>query len=304
VSLPPEDLPVTEQANPATAGLDQLTTGEMLALIHSQDADVAAAVRSAIPEVARAVDLIADRLSSGGRLFYVGAGTSGRIGLLDAAEWGPTFGTRPGIVGAIIAGGPGAAVEVAANVEDEADLGAAEPAGHGATARDVVLGITASGSTPYVLGALRAARALGAATISIACNPGAPIAALSDIAIVAVTGPEVIAGSTRMKAGTAQKMILNMLSTAVNVKLGKVFGNLMVDIQPLNQKLVERARRIVAEATGVPPAAAAALLAAAGGNVKAAVVMAVTGVDLSEAQRRLERAGGFVRVAIEGGEQP
>lgn len=301
MSLPPEDLPVTEQSNPATAGLDQLSTEEMLALIHAQDADVAAAVHSALPEIVRAVDLIAERVGSGGRLFYAGAGTSGRIGLLDAAEWRPTFGTPVGTVRAIIAGGTMASVESAADVEDDEQTGAADLRAGGVSAGDVVIGITASGATPYVLGVLRAAREAGAATVSIACNPRAPVAALSDVAIVAVTGPEVIAGSTRMKAGTAQKMILNMLSTAVNVKLGKVFGNLMVDIQPLNQKLMERARRIVAEATGVSPADAATLLDAAGGNVKAAVVMAVTGVDLPEAQRRLERAGGFVRAAIEGG---
>jgi N-acetylmuramic acid 6-phosphate etherase len=301
VSHPPDDLPITEQANLATAGLDQLSTEDMLALIHAQDAEVAEAVRPALPEIARAVDLVAGRLSSGGRLFYAGAGTSGRIGLLDAAEWRPTFGTVPETVRAIIAGGTMASVEAAADVEDDEQAGAMDLRDAGVSSGDVVVGITASGGTPYVLGALRAAREAGAATISIACNPVAPVAALSDIAIVAVTGPEVIAGSTRMKAGTAQKMILNMLSTAVNVKLGKVFGNLMVDIQPLNQKLIERARRIVAEATGVPDADAAALLDAAGGSVKAAVVMAVTGVDFPEAQRRLERAGGFVRVAIEGG---
>jgi N-acetylmuramic acid 6-phosphate etherase len=301
VSLPPEELPVTEQANPATAGMDQLTTEEMLALIHSQDAEVAAAVRAALAEIARAVDLIADHLNRGGRLFYAGAGTSGRIGLLDAAEWRPTFGTAPGTVRAIIAGGTAASVEAAADVEDDEQAGAMDLREGGVLSGDVVLGITASGGTPYVLGALRAARAAGAATVSVACNPIAPVAALSDVAIVAVTGPEVIAGSTRMKAGTAQKMILNMLSTAVNVKLGKVFGNLMVDIQPLNQKLLARARRIVAEATGVSAADAAALLDASGGNVKAAVVMAVTGVDFPEAQRRLQRARGFVRAAIEGG---
>jgi N-acetylmuramic acid 6-phosphate etherase len=300
VSHPPDDLPITEQANLATAGLDQLSTEDMLALIHAQDAEVAEAVRPALPEIARAVDLVAGRLSSGGRLFYAGAGTSGRIGLLDAAEWRPTFGTVPEMVRAIIAGGTMASVEAAADVEDDEQAGAMDLRDAGVSSGDVVVGITASGGTPYVLGALRAAREAGAATISIACNPVAPVAALSDIAIVAVTGPEVIAGSTRMKAGTAQKMILNMLSTAVNVKLGKVFGNLMVDIQPLNQKLIERARRIVAEATGVPDADAAALLDAAGGNVKAAIVMAVTGVDFPEAQRRLERAGGFVRTAIEG----
>ncbi len=299
MSLQSDDLPPTEQANPASAALDRLSTADIVALINAEDATVAAAVQAALPDVVRAVDLIVARFTAGGKLFYVGAGTSGRIGLLDAAEWGPTFGTSPGVIGALIAGGPGAAVEVAADVEDEADLGATEIAARGVSARDVVLGITASGRTPYVLGALRTARDLGAATISVACNPASPIGSLSDVAIVAVTGPEVIAGSTRMKAGTAQKVILNMISTAVNVKLGKVFGNLMVDVRPLNQKLLERARRIVTEAAGVSPEEAARLLDASGGNVKAAIVMAATGLDLTEVLLRLERAGGFVRAAIE-----
>lgn len=295
-----DDLPVTERSNPASVDLDRLTTAQVVELINAQDAQVAAAVQAALPDIVRAVDLIAARLGAGGRVIYVGAGTSGRIGLLDAAEWGPTFGSPVGMVRTIIAGGPGAAVEVAADVEDAAELGAADLAARDVSARDVVVGITASGRTPYVLGALRAAREIGAATVSIACNPNSPIGSLSDVAIVAVTGAEIIAGSTRMKAGTAQKLILNMISTAVNVKLGKVFGNLMVDVQPLNTKLLERARRIVAEAAGVAPDDAAKLLAAAGGSVKAAIVMAATGADLAEAQRRLDRAGGFVRAAIEG----
>ncbi len=302
MSLSFEDLPVTERSNPASAALDRLATREIVELINAEDTQVAAAVRWALPAITRAVDLIAERIGSGGRLIYVGAGTSGRIGLLDAAEWGPTFGTPTGTVRAIIAGGPGAAVEVAADVEDAAELGAVDLAAREVTAGDVVVGITASGRTPYVLGALQAAREAGAATVSIACNPNPPIGDVSDVAIVAVTGPEIISGSTRLKAGTAQKLILNMISTAVNVKLGKVYGNLMVDVQPLNKKLLERAGRIVAEAAAVSVDDAARLLEAAGGNVKAAIVMAASGADLPEAQRRLERARGFVRAAIEGGD--
>lgn len=291
----------TEQPTPATAALDRLSTEEIVALINTEDATVAAAVRTALPEIARAVDLIADRLRRGGRLIYVGAGTSGRIGLLDAAEWGPAFGTPLRTVRALLAGSVGASVEVAASVEGETDAGAADLRAREVTAADVVLGISAGGRTPYVIGALQTARELGAATVSIVCDSGAPISHLSDVAVVAVTGPEVLAGATRMKAGTAQKMILNMISTAVNVRLGKVFGNIMVDIQPLNEKQLARAGRVVADAAGVSEDEAARLLEAAGGSVKAAIVMAETGVDLPEARRRLERAGGFVRTAIERG---
>ena len=191
-------------------------------------------------------------------------------------------------------------MEVAASVEGETDAGAADLRAREVTAADVVLGISAGGRTPYVIGALQTARELGAATVSIVCDSGAPVSHLSDIAVVAVTGPEVLAGATRMKAGTAQKMILNMISTAVNVRLGKVFGNIMVDIQPLNEKQLARAGRVVADAAGVSEDEAARLLEAAGGSVKAAIVMAETGVDLPEARRRLERAGGFVRAAIQG----
>lgn len=287
------------QASLPRAALDRLTTEEIVALINAEDTSVADAVRAALPEIARAVDLVADRLRRGGRLLYVGAGTSGRIGLLDAAEWGPAFGTPLRTVRALLAGGVGSSVEVAANVEGETEAGAADVRAREVTAADVVLGISAGGRTPYVVGALRAARELGAATVSVVCENAAPISHLSDVAIVAVTGSEVIAGATRMKAGTAQKMILNMISTAVNVKLGKVFGNVMVDVQPLNARQLDRARGIVADAAGMSPDEAARLLEAAGGNVKAAIVMAETGVDLAEAQRRLERAGGFVRAAIE-----
>jgi N-acetylmuramic acid 6-phosphate etherase len=294
-------LEITEQPSPATAALDRLSTEEIVALINTEDATVAAAVRTALPEIARAVDLIADRLRRGGRLIYVGAGTSGRIGLLDAAEWGPAFGTPLRTVRALLAGSVGASVEVAASVEGETDAGAADLRAREVTAADVVLGISAGGRTPYVIGALQTARELGAATVSIVCDSGAPVSHLSDIAVVAATGPEVLAGATRMKAGTAQKMILNMISTAVNVRLGKVFGNIMVDIQPLNEKQLARAGRVVADAAGVSEDEAARLLEAAGGSVKAAIVMAETGVDLPEARHRLERAGGFVRTAIERG---
>lgn len=290
---------VTEQRNLKSMRLDELGTAEMLAVINEEDAIVAPAVRAALPEIARAVDLVAGRITAGGRVFYVGAGTSGRIAMVDAAEWTPTFSTDPGLVRAVVAGGPSASVDAASELEDDAELGARDLTVFGVGARDVVIGLTASGRTPYVLGALRSARSVGAATAGICCNPNAPMTAVVDVAIVAVVGPEVLAGSTRMKAGTAQKMILNMISTAAMVKLGKVYSNLMVDVHPGNRKLVDRAQRIVAEAASIPLNDAAKALAAAGNQVKPAIVMAKLRCDLKEAQQRLARAGGFVRKALE-----
>lgn len=292
---------VTEQRNPKSMRLDQMDTADMLVLMNEEDAGVALAVRAALPEITRAVDLVAGRIKAGGRVFYVGAGTSGRIAMLDAAEWTPTFSTDPGLVQAVIAGGPSASVDAASELEDDAELGARDLAARGVGSRDVVIGLAASGRTPYVLGALQAARSAGAATAGICCNPDAPMTAVVDVAIVAVVGPEVLAGSTRMKAGTAQKMILNMISTAAMVRLGKVHSNLMVDVHPGNRKLVDRARRIVAEAASIPLSEAAKSLEAAGNQVKPAIVMAVLGCDLAAAQQRLARADGVVRAALEPG---
>jgi len=290
---------LTEQRNPKSMRLDVISTREIVALINEEDASVAAAVRRVLAEITRAADLIADRIRHGGRVFYVGAGTSGRIALLDASEWPPTFGTSPDLVQVIIAGGVSAGVQSAAPLEDDATLGARDLASRDPQARDVVVGLAASGRTPYVIGALQRAREAGAATIAICSNPGAPMIASADIAIVAVTGPELLTGSTRMKAGTAQKMILNMLSTAAMVRLGKVYSNLMVDVTPANEKLLERARRIVSEAAGIPAAEADRVLEAGGRNLKTAIVMAVRRWSAEEANAALARAGGLIRKALE-----
>ncbi|MCS7235077.1 MAG: N-acetylmuramic acid 6-phosphate etherase [Armatimonadota bacterium] len=288
----------TEQSNPRSTDLDRLPTDEVVRLINEEDASVAAAVREALPAVARAAELVAERLSRGGRVFYVGAGTSGRMGWLDAVEWGPTFGVDPGCVQVVVPGGVGSTVEATSELEDDAELGARDLRAQRPTPRDVVVGIAASGRTPYVLGALQAAREAGCAVVVVCNNPGSPMEAMADVAVVVRTGPEVLAGSTRMKAGTAQKMVLNMLSTAAMVRLGKVYRNLMVDVQPLNRKLAARAVRIVAEAVGVPLERAAELLERAGHNAKVAIVMGRAGCSREEAVDRLRRAGGRVRAAL------
>lgn len=292
---------ITEQPNPRSMALDQLGTWEILALINDEDATVAGAVRAAIPQIAAATELVIERLRADGHVFYVGAGTSGRIGLLDVLEWRPTFGTDPGRVQAVIAGGLTAAVESTSELEDDPELGARDLRACGIRDTDVTIGIAASGRTPYVLGAMQAARRVGAATVGLCNNPGTPLAAMVDVGIVVVTGPEVLTGSTRMKAGTAQKMVLNMMSTAAMVRLGKVYSNLMVDVRPNSRKLLARAQRIVAEAAQIPLDEAARVLDAAGNQVKPAIVMAATECDLPTALRQLERSGGVLRVAIERG---
>lgn len=288
----------TEQPNPRSLELDRLPVAEVVRLINEEDATVAGAVREVLPAVARAAELVADRLARGGRVFYVGAGTSGRIGWLDAVEWVPTFGVEPGSVQVVVAGGINSTVEASSELEDDAELGAEDLRAHAPSARDVVVGLAASGRTPYVLGALRAAREAGCAVVAVCNNPRSPMEALADVAVVVRTGPEVVAGSTRMKAGTAQKMVLNMLSTAAMVRLGKVYRNLMVDVRPLNRKLVARASRIVAQAAGVSAREAEEWLERAGRNVKVAIVMARTGCGPEEAEARLQAAGGQVRVAL------
>ena len=242
---------LTEQVNPASASLDALPTGEMLRVINAEDNKVAAAVEREIPAIARAVDAIVAAIERGGRLFYIGAGTSGRLGVLDAAEIPPTFGVPPDMVQGIIAGGEAALSRATETTEDDPATGAHDLAARGFTANDVLVGIAASGRTPYVLGALAEARRLGAVTVGISCTPDSELASAVEIAITPLVGPEVVAGSTRMKAGTAQKLVLNMLSTGACVRLGLVYGNLMVNVQPKNRKLIDRARRIVAQAAGV-----------------------------------------------------
>lgn len=290
---------ITEGRNPATLEIDRLPTLEIVRLINREDERVARAVGSQLPQIAAAIDHITERMRRGGRLIYVGAGTSGRIGVLDASEIPPTYGESPDRVVALIAGGERAIQRSLEGVEDDAEAGAQGIAGLNTCADDSVVGIAASGGTPFVLGALREARRRGALTISLACNSPAAIEALADIAIAPLVGPEVITGSTRMKAGTAQKMTLNMLSTVVMVRMGKTFSNLMVDVQTTNTKLRARARRIVAQACGISEEEAGKALGAAGGEVKTAIVARRAGISPEEARRRLEQSGGLVRAALE-----
>lgn len=289
---------LTEKPNPRSANIDQLSTLEMLRVINDEDATVALVVQRALPVIAQAVDTITEHLRQGGRLFYVGAGTSGRLGVLDALECVPTFSTPPKMIQGILAGGDAALTLSVEGAEDDHDAGYQKMIDLGVNARDAVIGIAASGRTPYVIGALKAAGECGAATIAIACNEPAPMLEIVDIPIAAVVGPEIIAGSTRLKAGTAQKMILNMLSTASMIRLGKAYGNLMVDVKITNQKLAERARRIVSQVTGISDEDAARLLEQAHNEVKSAIVMARLGVTLDEARARLHAADGMLRAVI------
>lgn len=292
---------LTEQRNPRTTDIDRLSTLEIVQAMNAEDATVPAAVGQALPAIAAAVDLIVERLRGGGRLFYVGAGTSGRLGVLDAAECVPTFSVPPEMVQGIIAGGETALIHSIEGAEDSRAQGRADILAHGLTAQDVVVGIAASGRTPYVVAALEAAREVGAGTVGIACNQPAPVLDAAAIRIAALTGPEVITGSTRLKAGTAQKLILNMLSTATMIRLGKVYGNLMVDVKVSNDKLADRARRIVMEITGISPAEADALLQQTDNEVKTAVVVALLGLSPAAARERLAAAQGVLRVVIEAG---
>ena len=288
----------TDSDNPASRHIDKLPTSEIVKLINAEDAKVAAAIQKALPQVAQAVDAIVQTLSGGGRLFYIGAGTSGRLGVLDAVECVPTFSAPPDLVQGIIAGGEKALTQAVEGAEDDSAQAGRDLQACGVTAADVVCGIAASGRTPYVVGALEYARELGAATIAVSCNPGSPIGALAAVSISVDLGPEVISGSTRMKAGSAQKMILNMLSTAAMIRLGKVYGNLMVDVNVTNQKLAERANRLVRQITGVDQESAERLLAQANNEVKSAVVMQMKQVDAEAARMLLEQARGRLRDVI------
>ncbi len=275
---------------------------EIVTLMNTEDSQVAEAVRQELPAIAQTVDTIVARLRKGGQLFYVGAGTSGRLGALDAAECPPTFGVPREMVQALIAGGHRALTESVEGAEDDRAQGYADARQAGVGEKDAVVGIAASGRTPYVLGAIQWARERGAATIGLMCNRPAPLAEAVDIAISPLVGPEVIAGSTRLKAGTAQKMVLNMLSTATMIRLGKVYSNLMVDVQPTNAKLVARALRILQEAAAVSPNRAEELLAAADNEVKTALLVALTGMTVEQARHRLAQAQGHVRLALARGD--
>ncbi len=289
---------LTEQPNPASEGIDALPTSEILRIINEEDAEVAGAVRRELPSITQAVDAIVHAFEHGGRLFYIGAGTSGRLGVLDAAECPPTFDVAPEMVSGIIAGGEAALARATETTEDDPAIGVRDLRQSGFSANDVLVGIAASGRTPYVLGAVAEARQMGATTIGVSCTPDSELARAVKIPIVLLVGPEVVAGSTRMKAGTATKMVLNMLTTASFIRLGHVFGNLMVNVQPKNAKLRDRARRIIAMAAGVPYERASELLEEAGNNVRVAIVMARTRVDRPRAERRLAGARGRVSEAI------
>lgn len=291
-------LPVTEMRNPRSMDLDLLSSEQILQVVNAEDRTVADAVAEQIPQIALAVEAAARVLRGGGRLIYAGAGSSGRIGLLDAVECPPTFGVTPDQVQAIVAGGDAAEAGSAAELEDDPALGAAMIEQRSVGSRDIVVGLAASGTTPFTLGALREARRRGAATVAITCVPGSPLAQAAGIAITPLVGPEVLAGSTRMKAGTAQKLICNMLTTAAMVRLGKVYSNLMVEVQPRNAKLAARAARTIAQAVDCSPEDAQAWLAQAAGDVKTAIVMALAGVSRERAQALLVRSDGAVRVAL------
>lgn len=288
----------TEAANPDSADLDKLSSAELVRLINAEDAKVAAAVGEQTDTIAAAVDIIATKLAAGGRLIYLGAGTSGRLGVLDASECPPTFNADPGQVVGLIAGGDGALRNAIEGAEDSADLAVADLQKMQVSPQDVIVGIAASGTTPYVIAALDEARSVGAATIGLTCNRAAPIEAHADLTIAVVTGPEVLAGSTRMKAGTATKMVLNMLTTGAMVRLGKSYGNLMVDLRASNEKLMGRSLRILQNLSGLDPAEARAALDASGGELKTAIVSQRLGIGAAEARQRLQKAGGRLRIAL------
>lgn len=294
-----ERFPITEQENPRTTNLSSLSTLKIVSAMNDEDAGVSLAVRAVLPEIARAVDGIVERLRAGGHLFYIGTGTSGRLGVLDAAECPPTFGVAPELIQAIIAGGYEACHRAVEASEDDAQAGAHDLEQRGFTKADVVVGIAASGRTPYTVGAVEYARRLGALTIAITCAPDSKITKAAEIAIVPVVGPEVIAGSTRLKAGSAQKLVLNMLSTATLTRLGYVTGNRMTNVQTRNAKLRERALRILQAEAGINEERARETLDAADGDLPVALLMSKTGCSQADATSALKRANGVVGKALE-----
>ena len=293
-----DSIPLTEQENPRTAQITSLTTEEILRLMNEEDARVADAIAQVLPEISRAVDGIVARLSTGGRLFYLGTGTSGRLGVLDAAECPPTFGVSPEMVQAIIAGGYEACYRAVEASEDDAGAGTRDLDARGFSGHDALVAIAASGRTSYTIGAIAHARQLGALTLAITCVPDSPITAAAEVSMVPVVGPEVIAGSTRLKAGTAQKMVLNMISTATMIRLGYVTGNRMTNVQTRNVKLRARALRILQLEVGLDEEAATEILDWANGNLPVALVMSKTGASLDSAESALEKARGVVNEAV------
>lgn len=294
-----EPLPLTETRNPRSQAIDRASTEEILALLNDEDRGVAGAVREQIPRIARALDAVVQRWERGGRLFYAGAGTSGRLGVLDAAECPPTFGTPPGRVQALIAGGSEALTRAVEGAEDSREAGRDDLRERTFGEGDSLVGIAASGRTPYVLGAVEHAASVGGVTIGLSCSPGSPLERAVAHPITPAVGPEVVTGSTRMKGGTAQKLVLNMLSTGLMIRTGCVLGNLMVNVQVRNEKLAMRAERIVGEVTGCTPEDARAALAAAGQHVRLAILMRTGGLDRDRAQRLLDRCGDNLRKALE-----
>ncbi|MCW6032831.1 N-acetylmuramic acid 6-phosphate etherase [Pantoea sp. JK] len=289
---------ITEGRNPASQNIDELSTEAMLRVINDEDKKVALAVEAIVPQIAQVVDGITQAFSKGGRLIYCGAGTSGRLGILDASECPPTFGTPRSQVVGLIAGGHTAILQAVENAEDNVEQGAQDLRDIQFNANDVLVGIAASGRTPYVLGALAYARQQGAFTAALTCNPNSPMSQAADVALTPVVGPEVVTGSSRMKAGTAQKLVLNMLTTGAMIRSGKVYGNLMVDVEATNQKLVQRQVNIVKQATDCDDATAQQALAACQGHCKTAIVMVLAGLTAAEAKSLLSQNQGFIRNAL------
>jgi len=290
---------ITEGRNPASQNIDELSTEAMLRVINDEDKKVALAVEAILPQIAAAVDAICAAFRAGGRLIYCGAGTSGRLGILDASECPPTFGTpREQVIG-LIAGGNTAILQAVENAEDNREQGAQDLKDIHFSRHDILVGIAASGRTPYVLGALAYANKLGATTVALTCNPDSAMAQVAAIALTPVVGPEIVTGSSRMKAGTAQKLVLNMLTTGAMIRSGKVYGNLMVDVEATNQKLVQRQVNIVMQATDCDDATARAALTACGGHCKTAILMVLAGLDADEAKALLSQHQGFIRQALQ-----
>ncbi|MEW2610625.1 N-acetylmuramic acid 6-phosphate etherase [Streptomyces sp. NPDC047880] len=289
----------TEAFRPELADIDRLPTLDIARLMNGEDATVAGAVGARLPQIAAAIDAVAQRMARGGRLVYAGAGTAGRLGILDASECPPTFNTDPARVVGLIAGGPDAVVTSVEGAEDSRELARADLDALALSPDDTVVGISASGRTPYAIGAVEHARARGSLTVGLACNPGSPLAAAADHGIEIVVGPELLTGSTRLKSGTAQKLVLNMISTITMIRLGKTYGNLMVDVRASNDKLRARSHRIVALATGAPDDEIERALAATDGEVKNAILALLAGVDGPTAARLLEESDGHLRAALE-----
>ncbi len=289
---------ITERRNPASNNIDTLSTLEMLTVINNEDRRVPEAITPYLPQIAQLVDRVAQAFAEGGRLIYIGAGTSGRLGILDASECPPTFGTRPEQVVGIIAGGHKAILSAVENVEDNREQGAADLKALNFSAKDVLVGLAASGRTPYVLGAMAWAKSLNASVAVVSCNPQSEMATLADIAITPAVGPEVVTGSTRLKAGTAQKLVLNMITTGAMIRSGKVYSNLMVDVEATNAKLIERQISIVMDATDCDRNTAQAALQQCNRHCKTAIVMVLTGLDAAQAGAVLEQNNGFIRLAL------